>query len=298
MLSFINRALAFTICLFVRGNDKIVFILGCSGEIMPAQTYSASLVNQLAVPKHRAVEGYYRSKLFIASSTTNPLVAAAGPVFSLLERLCISPTLPPIESIRDNIEHELQAFHSRLTGQNYTEELIVIAHYLLCATIDELLGKNYMRLHGTVAEFQSFTPPSANDVGPEKRFFEIVHHIKERINQYLDIIELAYYCLIAGFEGEQHVQASGRQTLDNLIEELYQIIQNYRVNKPHRLFKINPPAPSESKSYKPLATAGFITFIMLLSIFFTSHALLEQKAKRILNDHAVLVAHENTRFMT
>ena len=113
---------------------------------MTAETYSASLVSRFAVPSttHRIPQGYYRSKLFIASSTTNPLVAAAGPLLSLLERLCISPTLPPINSIRENIQHELHAFHSRLTGLHYAEELIAIAHYLLSATIDELLGKNYV----------------------------------------------------------------------------------------------------------------------------------------------------------
>ena len=107
---------------------------------MPAEPYSASLVSRLAVPgNHRIPQGYYRSKLFINSSTTNPLVAAAGPLLSLLERLCVSPTLPPINSIRDNIDHELHAFHSRLTGQNYADESVVIACYLLSATIDELL---------------------------------------------------------------------------------------------------------------------------------------------------------------
>ena len=55
-------------------------------------------------------------------------------------------------------------------------------------------------------------------------FFGIVTYIKQRPNQYLDLLELAYYCLITGFEGEQHGKADGRQTLDNLIEELYQLI--------------------------------------------------------------------------
>ena len=55
-------------------------------------------------------------------------------------------TLPPIHLLRENIEHELHAFHSRMSCQNYASELITIPHYLLSATIDELLGKNYLRL--------------------------------------------------------------------------------------------------------------------------------------------------------
>lgn len=257
---------------------------------MNAETYSVSLVSRFAVPEtNRIPQGYYRSKLFIAASTTNPLVAAAGPLFSLLERLCISPTLPPITSIRDNINHELQAFNSRLAGQTYSEELVVIASYLLCATIDELLGKNYVRLYEQPAEFKSFTPSSHDEIGPERRFFEIITYLKERPNQYLDLIELAYYCLIAGFEGEQHLKADGRQTLENLIEELYQLIQQYRVNKPHRLFKDQPHALPEPINHRPVIAGVLIALGLMVTIFFASHTLLEHKAKNLLSGHPALV---------
>ncbi len=250
---------------------------------MSAEPYSASLVNRLAVPgNHRIPQGYYRSKLFINSSTTNPLVAAAGPLLSLLERLCISPTLPPVCSIRDNIEHELHAFHSRLAGQQYADEFIVIASYLLSATIDELLGKNYLRTAGHPAEFKAFTPSSHDEIGPQRRFFDIIHHIKERTNQYLDLLELAYYCLIAGFEGEQHLRTDGRQILDNLIEELFQLIQQNRADKPHRLFKEQATTLPELKNHKTLAVAALIALCTMVSIYFISHTLLEHQAKTVL----------------
>jgi type VI secretion system protein ImpK len=257
---------------------------------MNAETYSVSLVSRFSVPETNLIpQGYYRSKLFIASSTTNPLVAAAGPLFSLLERLCVSPTLPPINSIRDNIDHELQAFNSRLAGQTYSEELVVIAKYLLSATIDELLGKNYLRLYGQPAEFKSFTPSSHDDIGPQQRFFEIVQYLKEQPNQYLDLLELAYYCLIAGFEGEQHLRTDGRQNLENLIEELYQLIQQNRVNKPLRLFKDQPHVMPEPINHKPVITGVLLAFGLLASMFFASHSVLEHKAKSMLIGHPVLV---------
>lgn len=262
---------------------------------MTAEPWSVSLVSRFVIPRTNLVaQGYYRSKLFAAGSTTNPLVAAAGPLLSLLERLCVSPTLPSITSIRDNIQHELYAFHSRLSGQDYAEEFIAIAHYLLCATIDELLGKNYLRLYGTAAEFNAFTPSSLDNVEPQSRFFEIVHYVKERTNQYLDLIELAYYCLIAGFEGEQHLRADGRQTLDNLIEELYQLIQQHRVNKPLQLIKKTPPVNiPEPPNHKPLLGIGLIALGLLISVYFISHSLLENKAKSVLFGHTVLVKMDN-----
>jgi type VI secretion system protein ImpK len=255
---------------------------------MAAEQLSASFVSRLSLPgTHKMPQGYYRSKLFIAPFTTNPLVAAAGPLLSLLERLCVAPSLPPINSIRDNIEHELRAFHSRLNGKAYTEELDVIAHYLLCATIDELIGKNYLRLYGKIAEFQAFTPSSHDEKGPQQRFFDITNYIKQNPNQYLDLLELAYYCLIMGFEGEQHERADGRQVLDNLIEELYQLIQQYRVHKPHRLFNEQRAIDNFPKNRKPLIVVSIIAFSVLALSYFASYILLDKQAKTVQYRHTV-----------
>ncbi len=257
---------------------------------MSAQALSVSLVSQFAVPDaHRKPPGYFRSKLFVTSSTTNPLVAAAGPLLSLLERLCLSPTLPNIEPIRDNIEHELRAFHSRLSNLEHANEFILLADYLLCATVDELLGKNYLRLYNQPAEFKAFTPPSPDGLGAEMRFFEIVTVLKQRANQYLDLIELAYYCLITGFEGEHHVRADGRQALDNLIEELHQLIKLHRVNKPHRLFKENQLSSPERNHRKPIILTTALAVAILVSIYMASHVLLEHKASTLILGHAVLL---------
>lgn len=253
---------------------------------MSAEPYLASLVNNIIVTDTpRIPQGYFRSKLFLTSSTTNPLVAAASPLLSLMERLCLSPTLPKIDDIRDNIEHEIFAFHSRLSGQKYASELIAIADYLLSATIDELLGKNYLRLNNEPAEFKSFTPASLDRTEPQSRFFEIINYIKERINQYLDILELAYYCLITGFEGEQHFRADGRQKLDNLIEELYQLIQEHRVNKPCRLFKEQTKPSRDPVNHKPLVTMSLVALSLLAFSYIGSHTLLEHKAQTLLLGH-------------
>lgn len=261
---------------------------------MITESNSVALVSPLTVPSMPKIpSGYFRSKLFVNASTTSPLIAAASPLLSLLERLCVSPTLPAIDTIRDNIEHELYAFHSRLSSQHYADEFIMIAHYLLTATIDELLGKNYLRLYGRPAEFKAFTPPSHDDFGPQRRFFNIIHYIKERTTQYLDLLELSYYCLISGFEGEYHLRADGRQVLDNLIEELHQLIQQYRAHKTHRLFKDKPPITPEPINHKPFIATGLLVFSTLISIYFGSHSLLEHKAKTLIQNNAIFVDMDN-----
>jgi type VI secretion system protein ImpK len=238
-------------------------------------------------------QGYYRSKLFIAPSSANSLISAAGPLLSLLERLCLSQSLPPIEHIRDNIEHELLAFYSKLSASQYPEHLITLAHYLMSATIDEVVGKSYMRVYNTPAEFKAFTPLTRDNAQPQTRFFEILDYIKERPNQYLDLVELVYFFLIAGFEGQYHLKTDGRQILDNYIEELYQIIQQHRFNKPHRLFNENPLPKAVKNNYKiPIITLLIGTATILLALF-GSHILLENKAKTVLFNHSQLALLDN-----
>lgn len=248
---------------------------------MAVEHFAVSVTNNLPLPNASFLpQGYYRSKLFIAPFATNPLVAAAGPLLSLLERLCVSPLLPPITFIRPNIEHELYAFRSHLKEKAYPEEFDALAYYLLCATIDEILGKNYLRIYGNVAVFKAFTPSSLS-YEPQQHFFTIVNYLKERPNQYLDLLELVYYCLITGFEGEQHARPDGRQVLDNLIEELYQLIQKHRVNKSYQLFQPQSEIFENNTNTKKITISILMTFLILIASFVISHMLLEYKAKNI-----------------
>lgn len=257
---------------------------------MTAELYPASLVsNHLVESGTRLVpQGYYRSKLFIAPFSTNTLVAAAGPLLSLLERLCLSPSLPPVENIRDNIEHELLAFQSKMEASKYPTDFVAIAYYLMSATIDEILGKSYMRVYQLAAEFKAFTPLTHDNAQPQHRFFEILNYIKERPNQYLDLIELVYFFLTAGFEGHYHLKPDGRQVLDNCIEDLYQIIQQHRVNQPHRLLSENLIPKIVKRNYKmPIITLVAAVAIVTFA-FFASHFSLEKKAKTVLFGHSQL----------
>lgn len=263
---------------------------------MAAEHITTSLISRLSLagPSLKNLKGYYRSKLFSAPFANNPLVAAASPVFSLLERLSLSTSLPPLTTIRSNIEHELNAFLSRINNKPYSEEKDVIAYYLLCATIDELIGKNYLRIYNKPAEFAAFTPAStASETGPEERFFIIIAHIQEHPNQYLELIEFAYYCLIAGFEGQFHGRSDGRLELDNLIETLYQLIQQHRVNPTFRLFneggqvKIMPP------NRKPLYIMACSAVAILVACFVGSYYHLQSKAKHLPLQEQVIMRLDN-----
>lgn len=205
---------------------------------MIAEKLSAQVVQQFSpFQQFHVGQGYFRSKLLVTDAFTNPLVAAVSPLISILERVHIATHLPEIERLHHDITHEFKAFYSRLGPHDYPEEFYSFAHFLISATIDELVGKSYLRLHGVPIQFAAFTPLCSDDVNPQDYFFEILSHLMGSPEQYLDLIELAYFCLLIGFEGKYHLQNDGRLILDNLLESLFQTIQKLRTNKTHKLFK-------------------------------------------------------------
>jgi len=89
------------------------------------------------------------------------------------------------------------------------------------------------------------------------------------------------------------MKADGRQALDNHIEDLYQIIQQYRFNKPHRLFNENPIPKTVKKDYKVSICTAIVAVSLVVAAFLTSHVLLENKAKTVLFGHTQLAMLDN-----
>jgi len=225
---------------------------------------------------------YYRSRLFIVPFGNNPLVAAASPVFSLLDRLSISSTLPPVEQLRKNIEHELRAFDSRL--QNCSEQIEInrLARFMLCATIDELVGKNYLRLQKEDIHFKAFSNSNNDEKTPQDLFFELLSVIKKQPQLYLDILEFAYFCLIAGIEGPYHNKPTGRQQLDGLLEELYHTILQHRPHRPSHENTQPLITKTAKKNLFHKKNIGWAGLFLLISIAaWTHYHALDNKIKQI-----------------
>lgn len=255
---------------------------------MLAGNTSAFLVTNLPRHSDPSPSAYYRSKLFVASFATNPMVAAAGPLLSLIERLSQGLIFPNLNEIRKNIEHELHAFHSQLKGKSYTSDFEGIAHYFLCATIDELMLQNTEKRTNVNEKFQALTPISQDGVSRETRFFELLHFLKEKPEQYLDLIELAYYCLASGFQGMYREHAEGPRILDDLNTELSKLILNYRVNPTYTLFFKDKTPALPKRSGKMLFITGFVSLTLFILIGTLSYFSIQDKAREIQMAHAVI----------
>ena len=245
-----------------------------------------STLNELVELPTKTLPGYYRTKLFVSNIGMNALVTAAHPLLSLIECLKTNKELPSWDLLFENISHELRAFQSKAQGYHCNDESILIAQYLLTATLDETLAKCLKRL-GKSPEFKAFTPISADNVGPEQRFFDILEKTIETPNSHLDLLELIYLCLNSGFEGKYHGQMDGRQSLDDKIDEVYQIITKFRATKPINFFKrpLTPPVQKASSTKKNTWLLVIIACSVLTGGYLISHTIIEKKARAILSQH-------------
>lgn len=225
--------------------------------------------------------GYYRSKLFSLHDELSPFVSAASPIFSLLDRFVVSESLPPLERVMVNLEHELRAFQSRLLSQSHTETENALAYFLLTSTIDEVLVRSYMRLYGRAPAFKAFTPPTYTKDENELSFFSILSLLKAKPYEHLPLLELAYYCLMAGFEGEQHGRPDGRQVLEAELDELYRLMIQFRQQRTFSLFEPSQSKPLPQKPYRRLCGIGGSMIAVLLGCFYLSQLILEHEATRL-----------------
>ncbi|MDP3560108.1 MAG: type IVB secretion system protein IcmH/DotU [Legionellaceae bacterium] len=231
---------------------------------------------------HNAPEqGYYRSKLLALPCANHSIVSAAGPIFSMLDRLNLATALPPVEQICASFEHELRAYHGQISHQMNTYGEHSLATYLLCATVDELIGKNYLRLYQESPAFPAFTSLTLSAETPAVQFFRILEYAYSHPQSYLDILELAYHCLISGFEGQFHGQLDGRQCLDTWLENLYDVLSQFRAPPPPKVKKMATKVTPIRDPQKMLYRFGAIGVGLFLLGAWISHGWLEHQVYRM-----------------
>lgn len=251
------------------------------GQLPSTEIYKQGNNTQQSSCKPHMPMSYFRSRLYTAPYSSNPLLAAASPIFSLLDRLALSYTLPPVEQLRDDFKYELQAYHSRIQEKDQEHTNHSIAYYLLAATMDELIARNYYRIHQQPVSFQAFSPISRGEEPPSNQFFCIVEKIQHQPSQYLDIIEIAYFCLMAGFEGKYHDQVDGRQQIDNLCETLYQLIRQHRGHQKSLVKQSHQTNDRQTRSSQPFPIAVGISAAILATTIYFCHSYLNHKVENL-----------------
>ena len=221
-------------------------------------------------------DSYYRSQLYTSYHGINPLVTAAHPLLSIIDRLQLSRSFDANSSFYNNLQYELKVFESRTLNFDYDEETVFIAHFILSASINEILHEREI-----FSTFKKLMPPNINHENtPDLQFFEILDKIIDKPEHYLDLLELIYLCLSLGFEGKYRVEE--HQKLQEIMETLFQTIKNSRETNKNHLFKTKTKA-ANIKSNKTHCLIWLIASAIFISIIFiSSNYFLDRKAMTLM----------------
>lgn len=239
----------------------------------------------LATEQQSTRRSYYRSQLYTAYIGINPLVTAAHPIFSIIERVKLSGQKTDPSQYFPNLEHEFKAFEARAYSADYDEETIFISRYLLSATLDELLIENQ-----SFKLFKQLMPPKKSATTPDQQFFEILDRIIDKPDHYLDLLELIYFCLSLGFQGKYRNEE--HEKLQEITQLLYDTITPHRNKNNKPLFS---PSPQPEVKANPFWIRAWLSIIILALVlgFFISNYSLDNKAKSLVLQTAATTEHNH-----
>jgi type IV/VI secretion system ImpK/VasF family protein len=196
----------------------------------------------LQIPK-----GFYRSRIYTASASINPLIVACDPILTLAASLKTIEYPSDRNKFLEDLAHEIRAFEHRAKLANYPENIITASRYALCCLLDEAIaltaewGKDNGWLHNNL-----LTIFHDENYGGE-HFFTIIDRSLENVASSLHLIELLYLCLSFGFAGKHRNTEYGRSELVSITNNLYQAICQYRRINHHGLFVFDPKTKTESQ---------------------------------------------------
>lgn len=210
---------------------------------------------------------YYRSTLLTLNNGINPLITTAAPLLTIAAALRDNTYSFNAVELYQELTHEIKAFETQAQTSGYRSEQILVARYIICATIDEIIantawGKQTWHYHKLLATFH-------NEESSEERFFAILERLNADIPQYIDLLELIYCCLNLGFSGKYRALDNGASQLADLTEQLYQNIrwQRGEIKKELLLSEKKITAPSTASETMPLWLLGLLTTIILTTLY-------------------------------
>ena len=162
-----------------------------------------------------------------ALAKLNPIVNAALPLLDLGMQIKNRAVHNNVESLRDRVVAEMNAFERKVTPLGLSMQTIRAARYVLCATIDDIVlntpwgSRSAWTQRSMVATFH-------NEVVGGERFWDLLKELKRDAAVNLDLLELLYFCIALGFEGKYRVLPRGASELILVREDLYRLIRNNR----------------------------------------------------------------------
>jgi type VI secretion system protein ImpK len=177
---------------------------------------------------------YYRSRILNTNNNSNQLIAAAAPLFALLEKITKIRSANRQQLLQDLI-HEVKAFENKAQISGLPSNFITAARYALCGLLDETITRtNWGKTNNWQNESLLFS--LQKDAHNDNYFFEILERMLQNPAANIDLLELLYLCLSFGYAGKYQNSSNKHEELGAVIDRLYDQIRLVRDNADTHLF--------------------------------------------------------------
>ncbi len=225
---------------------------------MPESHYQPELQGQF--------ESSSASDYFNTSSGLNPLINAASTLIAVFQKTRQSISHPDVGGLHQRLCDEIKLFEKKATEAGIRPEIVLSARYSLCAALDEIVLNTPW---GSESAWPQRTLLSIfhNETSGGEKFFQLLDRMLEQPAENLYILELMYVLLSLGFEGKYRVIHRGRDTIEQLRDELFTTIRRQRGDYERSL---SPSWQGLGKSrnslahYLPVWVAASILAVVLL----------------------------------
>ncbi|MFO1126853.1 MAG: type IVB secretion system protein IcmH/DotU [Rhodospirillales bacterium] len=224
-------------------------------------------------------------------ASANPLVHAAGPLFTLVRQLRSLRDHADVATLRADIIEAMQRFQTELITAGVDQRTVAQASYALCALIDETILGTPWGLQSIWSK-QSLLITFYGEATAGEKFFNFLDRARESPRNHIDIIEFFYICLSLGFQGKFRVEAGGVDRLTRLRQDLYAVIARER-GVPERQLSlrwrgVEDKSPGVAR-FLPLWVVGAAAFAVVVLVFLAYTFSLNALSDRVYGRVAALV---------
>ncbi len=157
----------------------------------------------------------------------NPLVNAASMLVAVFEKTRQAVSHPDVEGLHQRLVNEIKSFEVRAKGQGIPSEIVLSARYILCTMLDEAVlntpwgCESFWHQRTLLSLFH-------NEASGGEKFFMILDRLRQSPSENIYILELFYICLSIGFEGKYRLMQRGKENINTIRDELFNIIRQHR----------------------------------------------------------------------
>lgn len=156
------------------------------------------------------------------------VVSAARPLLNLLHRLRGEPPAD-VARLRSAVIEEMRAYERKLANGSVDVEDARIAHYVLCATIDDVVLSTAWGAESSWGT-SSIVSTFHRDVQGGERVYELLDRLHRDPGRYRDVLTLIYVALSLGLRGRLRVSARGAIEFAQIRDGLYRTLRDLMGN--------------------------------------------------------------------